>query len=47
MKTTKSHQSLVFTNEELSEINEMRKVYEEMSDREKFLVCEAFRPYIK
>jgi hypothetical protein len=37
--------SYVFTEQELKDINDMRKGYEEMPDRDKFLVKEALKPY--
>jgi len=37
--------SFVFTDEELKEINEMRQAYEDMTNREKFLIKEALKPY--
>ena len=37
--------SLVFTEQEQKEVNEMRKGYEELTDREKFLIKEALKPY--
>jgi len=37
--------SFVFTEEEQKEINAMRESYEELSEREKFLVKEALKPY--
>lgn len=43
--TDKSYNSFVFTESELEDINGMRKAFEEMTDREKFLVEEAFKPY--
>lgn len=37
--------SLVFSEEEMEEINDMRRAYEEMTEREKFVVKEALKPY--
>lgn len=37
--------SFVFTEEELKEINDMRQAYEESTEREKFLIKEALKPY--
>lgn len=45
MKRTQ-HDSFVFTDEELIEINEFRRSYEELTDREKFLVKEALKVYM-
>lgn len=41
----KSSESLIFTEEELEEINSVRKEYEILSDREKFVLKEALLPY--
>jgi len=41
----KSSDSYVFTEEELAEINEVRKSYEELTDREKFIIKEALKVY--
>jgi hypothetical protein len=38
--------SYVFTDEELVEINEIRKNYEILTDRDRFLVGEALKVYI-
>lgn len=42
----KSYNSYIFTGEELDTINEMRQAYEEMTEREKFLVKEALKVYM-
>jgi len=39
------NESLVFSEEELAEINEIRKNYEEFTDREKFIIQQALKPY--
>lgn len=37
--------SFIFTDEEIKEINDMRKAYEDCTEREKFIVKEALKPY--
>ncbi len=37
--------SFVFSEEELKEINDMRQAYEDMTEREKFCLKEALKPY--
>lgn len=37
--------SLVFSEEEMEEINDMRRAYEECTEREKFVIKEALKPY--
>jgi len=37
--------SFVFTEDELKEMNEMREAYEDSTEREKFLIKEALKPY--
>jgi len=37
--------SFVFTDEELKQINEIRKEYEDLDSRERFLVKEALKVY--
>lgn len=39
-------QSMVFSDDEMREINEMRKAFEGFTDRERFIVLEALKPYI-
>jgi predicted DNA binding protein len=42
----KDEQSYVFSDDEIESIKEMREGYEELSEREKFIVREAFKVYI-
>lgn len=41
----KDTNSYAFSDEEMVEINEMRRAYEELTNREKFLVKEALKVY--
>lgn len=43
--TQTSYDSYIFTDEELAEIRDWRRCYEEMTERDKFLLKEALKPY--
>lgn len=45
MKIPNKTDSYVFSDEEMDEMNAMRKAYEELTEREKFIVKEALKPY--
>lgn len=44
---TDSSKSLVFTKEEMDAINDIRKEYEDCTDREKFILKQALSPYFE
>lgn len=44
---TDSSKSLVFTKDEMDAINDIRKEYEDCTDREKFILKQALLPYFE